>query len=276
MIIGAEEIIRRSYRLYKANYRLYFKYVLLNFVPGLVSLVMYLVTIPMIFAALYIDRVLAISLGTLTVVLSVAIAVIGMWFHYAFIRAVSSNYTNNKTDAVVENLKKTWHGLAKGVLTTIMVNVYALAPLFISGILLFTTSAVLRHNNIDKFPTAVSLIFWLMILYSIVHIIRYYIRLVFSIFETVIYGMTVKKSLSESQVLVAGRWWGTFWRVVAPATVFWLVGMIASGMLTQIGTQVGGIIDTILGLIAVLISVFLTPLFTAASVILFHESERKA
>ena len=32
MLIGAGEIIRRSYHLYRANFRMYFKYILLNFV----------------------------------------------------------------------------------------------------------------------------------------------------------------------------------------------------------------------------------------------------
>ena len=275
MLIGAGEIIRRSYHLYRANFRMYFKYILLNFVPGILSLALFLIAIPMTFSVLFVDKTLAISLGMVIILFSIILSVVGLWLNFAFIKAISYGYTNTPAGTLLDNLKKSVRVLLKGIATTIMVNIYALWPMFATMLLYFIISTLLTKFGIQSFTTIIRVTFLLLFFYSFFHLIRYYTKLVFALFEAVIYSAPVKKSLAESQVLVVGRWWSILWRIVAPMFVFWIISVVASGILAQTGTQIGGIMDTILGILAVLVNILIAPLFATAMVILFHEAEHK-
>ncbi len=276
MLIGAGEIISRSYFLYKKNFGTYVKYILLSFVPALITLVMYLVSIPLIFAALYVDKGVAASIAALVVLFSFLISVAGLWFKFAFVKTISTVYGNNKPDTVINTLKKSSKVLLRGLGTIIMTNLYALWPLLTTSALYIIASLLLHNDGIENFTPAIKILFILLTFYSLIHLVRYYVRLLFAWMETAIYGAPVVKSIKESQLLVAGRWWGILWRFVAPMFLVWVVSAVATGMLMQLGTKIGGILDVILSLAAIIISILVAPLFVTAMVVLFHEAEHKS
>ena len=182
------------------------------------------------------------------VILTGIIYLISLWVSVAFVRAIRDRYNGKAARKIGDELKMATSMLWPAIWISIITAVVVLAG------------------------------FVLVIIPGIIFSIWY----AFAYYEVVLDGERGWKAMQVSKKLVQGRWWATFWRLLAPGIVFGLLFFIAEAIITFLGNiaaaGAGGAAGTIIAIvIAILVgflSLLITPLSTAAPTILFLELEK--
>jgi hypothetical protein len=95
----------------------------------------------------------------------------------------------------------------------------------------------------------------------------------FSFHKVILDEVNIIESIKESKNLVSGRWWGVFWRLLAPSLAFGLLAYVVQRLL---GVGLNFATESQLLFISLqnLISVLFVPLSVIATIILFIELKR--
>ena len=273
MLIKAWDIIERSYHLCRVNYKIFTEYILLNFASVTVMVLVQIAVIPITLLSLMVNVYLGIALGIVSLILIVALILIGVIINFAFFRAISNGYMGLAPVSIWDNLKKSFKLLWKGIATMILYGLYCIWPLVATGIIYILVSLILK-GGIENYSPIIKIGFLLLVVYSIVHLFFYYIRLCFSVFQAIIYGTAPIKALKESSAIVKKRWWKIFWRLLAPMLLFAVGGNLLSSILATIGEKVGGLVNFVMLILSIIIVLVITPLIMSAMIVLFHEAEK--
>jgi len=273
-LVGIGEIISRSYHLYKQHFKILIEYVLLGFTVGAVAMIVQLAAIPIIIGSFLMAKYLGVILGLITIIIDLALFVIGLWVNFSFIRTVSSLTIGLVPEPIMDTFKKTRPVLWKGFSASVMSGLIMVWPLMATLSLYAIASYILQVMGIMSFALLLKIALVLLVLYSIIHFILYAVRLCFNTFHAVIYNTPAMKAIKTSAEIVRGRWWAIFGRIFVIGLIFIAGGNLLSGILSQIGTSVGGAINILMILLSMLVSVLVGPFMLLAMLILFHSAEK--
>ncbi len=270
-MISSSDIISRSFTVYKENFVDYLKYIALNFLPELVSFAIFSifgVTATIIMGANNLNGVVSLSLGIFLVVAStILIAALAFWIKIAFMRMVGLKDRGDDTEGVLSNFMSVRTRFWRAIGTFIMVGLYAGWPIIVTTVLysLLTTAGITN--------SAISLLFGLLGIAAVVYAFYYSIRLIFSVFHVVLDDGEIMESINFSMEQVDGRWWGVFWRLIAPAVVFFLIVFISQLALSVIILAIVDVtfIGIIIFLLTFLIEGLVSPLYLTAQLALYND-----
>lgn len=268
MLISIGELIKRSYNLYKDNFVIILKYLLLLLVPAIVIFVfMGLAMLPALAFGSAMGTMMFILIPLLLLVLLI-LAVLSMWFNFALIRVIDLLNKKIAVPTMKEVLKDAKSVVWRGFGATIIVSLYTAWPLFL-GLCGFAISSFAFGAS-----AALRVIFGLIMLYGIFHLAYFSIKLVFSVYATIIDKKQIKESMSISKSLTQKRWWSIVGRTFVPMLVGYVIIMIADLIIVTVCGffgKTGGYISTTL---TSLLNFLITPYALAVVVILFDEAKK--
>jgi len=241
MLISAGDIISKSVKLYRDNFALFLKYVALLFVP---TLIMTFFGYSLSFFMRSIGGVL-LGLGIYIIVV-VILSLVAFWVSLGFIRAVAAKYQGQEVKSIGEELK-------------------VAVPLILPALLVSILAGLAIFGG-----------FVLLIIPGIIFIMWF----AFSLYALLLDNKHGTEALKYSKQLVNGRWWGVFWRILAPAFVFgiiiviiqWIVAKFFGQSIINVFTLTPAIVAY--SLISMIISIVIAPLSTAAPTILYIELKK--
>ncbi|MEK7644139.1 MAG: hypothetical protein AAB390_02445 [Patescibacteria group bacterium] len=248
MLPNARGIIKESFLLYKKDFKIFLPFVLLVIIPyTLMSLapianVFVISILTNMMDGIKATKLLSLALiGVIYVVLSIFV----LWITTALTKRINERSTGNATGATLSvkeefNLAKKylWPLITTGILTILIL---------IGGTILFVIPGI---------------IFGLWFAFASLAVILDDKR-----------GMP---ALKYSKSLVAGRWWGVFWRLLAPTLLIGFVTYILEmiilfpfGFLTFYADSL--LITSLTIIVSMTISAFLMPLSMSVPIILYRE-----
>ena len=243
MLISAKNIIIKSIHLYKNNTKLFLTYMSLIFIPlGLSIIAGVLFTLA---------KEPSILLGILSITIMIILYISTLWITLSFIRVAAARYDGR----VVLPIKK---------------ELAAIKPLLWPAIFgsLLAGLAILGGFLLLIIPGIIFSIWFAFVIYAIA-----------------IDEKSATDAMRASKALVANRWLAVFWRILAPGVVFGILVIAVEGLFNMVlekivteitpdqtvlylGTMIG------IGLLSSAISLLLTPLTTAAPIILYQELKK--
>ena len=185
MLLTAQELVKKSANLYRDNFKLFFKLALLVSLPSVISSAIILIFRTIFFGQNQEFFVMALY-GLLFLILSIASAVIGVWFSIVKIRIIAARYENKDIASIGSYI----HSDKKLILPAIGASI-------LSGI------AILGGFLIFIIPGIIFAIWFAFVMYSVA-----------------LDNQDSISSLSFSKNLVKGRWWAVLWRLLVPASIF--------------------------------------------------------
>lgn len=240
MLLSASEILRKSIDLYKVNYRHFLKYIMYLFVPSAV-----LIALSPSVTALFAGATPAFLLS-----FAIAAGVVSLWVSVGLIRAVADCYEGRTSKSVKEELKDTTQLILPTIFISILVGLAILG-----GIILLIIPGII-----------------------------FSIWFAFGTYAVVLDNKRGRAALSWSKQLVKGRWWATLWRLLLPGLVFGVGILLVQSLAglpfawlqktAQSSSLISTLISIIGGLVATAAGLIVTPLATAAPVILYIELKR--
>jgi len=247
MLITAKDIINKSIELYKNNWELFLKYMLLLFIPtGILAIVSVIFGS---FNAVLLVYGLALPIIAYVVLITAA-SVFSIWISLAFIRTMVARYNQIAAKPIKEELQTATRLVVPAILVSILTSLIVLGGLV------------------------------LLIIPGIIFAVWF----AFTFYAVAIDENKTLIALQTSKELVAGRWWATLWRLLAPAVIFgiililvnWLLGLPFEAILNNFeeGSLAFAIILGLLTLLSTVISLIFTPLTTAAPTILYLELKK--
>ena len=241
MLIQAGKIISATIDLYKKNMTLFIKYSALFLIPSLLMTLPMLIFIPTT-ATGQISMGSGIGMVVLFFVLTLVSAVLGIWFSLAFVKAIATAYGGGKPDGIKINLSKT-----SGLILS-MIGASILTGLAVMGGML------------------------LLIIPGIIFAIWF----AFTAYAIALDNKKAVESMKYSKSLVSGRWFGVFWRLLAPGIVFAILMSIAQGIVTWIlgFLPENVVMISITSILATAVGLLFIPLSTGAPTILYMELKK--
>ncbi len=268
MLISIGELIKRSYNLYKDNFVIILKYLLLLLVPAIILFAfMGLAMLPALAFGSAMGPMMFILIPLLLLVLLV-ITVLGMWFNFALIRVIDLLNKKMTVPPMKDVLKEAKTVVWRGFGTTILIGLYTAWPLFL-GLCGFAISSFVLGPSI-----APKIIFGLIALYGIFHLAYFSIKLIFSVYATVIDNKKIKESMELSKSLTQKRWWGIVGRTFVPMLVVYIIVLIVYTILATIGEFGGDTGKWIATALYSIINFLIAPYPLAVVVILFDEAKK--
>jgi hypothetical protein len=243
MLISAKNIIIRSIHLYKNNITLFLTYMSLIFIPLGISIVA-----GVLFT---LAKQTSILLGILSISIMILLYISTLLITLSFIRVAAARYEGKAVLPITQELA-------------------AVKPLLLPAILGSILAGLAIIGG-----------FFLLIIPGIIFSIWF----AFVVYAIAIDEKSALDAMRASKALVANRWFAVFWRILAPGIVFGILviaveglfNMILEKMVTEItpeqttlyiGTMIG------IGLLSSALSLLLTPLSTAAPIILYQELKK--
>jgi len=268
-MISSSDIISRSFTVYKDNFVDYLKYIALNFLPALVSFTIFSifgVTAAISMGANNINGVASLSLGIFLVVASaILIAGLAFWINIAFMHMIGLKDRGKDTEGVLNNFMAVRPRFWRAIGTSIVVGLYAGWPMIVT----MTLYTLLTLGGVTN--STISLLFGLLGIAAVFYAFYYSIRLIFSVFHVILDDGGIMESINFSMEQVDGRWLDVFWRLIAPAVVFFLVVFISQLILTGILAVVDvAVISGTIALLLFLIQVLVPPLYPTAQLVLYN------
>ncbi len=244
MLISPIQIILESLNLYKKHFKKFVIYALLFAVPTALGIVLALVFI------LSSDALSPVAILIGKGIMVLALGIINIWIGMSLIEFIADVYGGSENSTIRMELKKASRLIVPGVIAALLTGLITLGGL----ILLIIPGLYLG------------------------------MLLFFSLHAVVIEGKSPMDALHASKGLVQGRWWQVFWRIFIPALLFG-VALFIINLITGLpfdllvkrfdeGTTLWWIFLVTYGFISYAISALLTPLTTAAPVILYLEMRK--
>lgn len=240
MLITAKDIITASFSLYKNNWRKFFPYLIMIFLPTLI--ISFLGA-----ASLYLYVYLPSSNFTSSLIL-LAVIIAGMiftiWVAAAFTKTLYACANCQEPVAWKETMANSSHLIWPIIFTSALV-----ALIVLGGTILFII------------PGIIFTIWYIFISYVII-----------------LEGKTGLSALRASKELVVGRWWSIVWRLFVSGLIFGISAAIVISLLDK-GLQLifpnSGLYYLLLSaLSSALINTVITPLTTAAGLILYSSAKQ--
>lgn len=241
MLISPIQIITESLNLYQKHFKKFLIYALLFALPTALGV---LLALGYILIAGSVNSVaLLVGKGVMVLLLGI----INIWIGMSLIEFIADVYSGDASSTIKGELQKAWKLLIPGILAALLTALITLGGL----ILLIIPGLYLG------------------------------MLLFFSLHAVVIEGKKPMDAVHASKELVQGRWWQVFWRVVIPAFIFGVALFIINLILglpfdilvnrLEEGTAIWWILLGGYGFVSYALSALLTPLTTAAPVILYLE-----
>ncbi|MBI2436358.1 MAG: hypothetical protein HYV41_01265 [Candidatus Magasanikbacteria bacterium] len=239
-MITTTDIIKKSIDLYKENFKLFLSYSLLLMVPSLIISIGG-ITSAFLFAGL---NNLGVAFA-LFLVLAISMGLFSIWVGMSFIKVIVMRYVGTEAQSIQSNLGST----VRLILPSLWVSI--LTGLAVMGGMI------------------------LLIIPGIIFAVWFG----FGMYALVLENKRGTDALKYSKSLVSGRWFGVFWRLVAPVLVFiiivgiaqWIVGIPFGSSLQSETATAGTFVYIILSSI---LSLLITPLTTIAPTILYQELKK--
>jgi len=239
MLLSAGGIISRSVALYKEHKQLYLQYMIALFIPtALIS----------IFGAVF--NLISANKGTINplftgtfFILILGGTFIAFWISLGFIKAIAQTYKKEPITPIKQQL----YNVKQYVWPSIIVS-------FLTGIIVLGGTLLL-----------------------IIPGIIFAIWFSFVVYEIVLNDSASIASLKTSKMLVNGRWWKVFWRLLAPGFIFGLLTILLQGIINfpltfvEASSTGGLLIIMFFTLLSNVASILVMPLTTAAPTILYLE-----
>ena len=168
-------------------------------------------------------------------------SVVAFWFSLAFIRTISNCYLGRASkparNEIMEALDILWPVILSSVLAGLAV---------LGGFFLLVVPAII-----------------------------FSVWFAFVVYAVALDGEKNTAALRASKKLVAGRWWGVLWRLLAPGLVYLaLAGLIQIPFETLATASQSDVVGLISLVVSALVSLLLTPFITGAQVILYLELKK--
>jgi hypothetical protein len=239
MLLGAGEIITKSWKTFVEHWKDLTKFLLYIWV-------LYIVTFALIGFGVYVSFITGSLIALiLLILLGVIVAIIGgVILQSALTKSVGELLKNNKMmdfkSAVQFSKPLFWPVLLTGLLT---------AAIILGGYVLLIVPGIIFAV-------------WYM----------------FGTYAVIFEGKKYMTALNFSKSLVSGRWWGMVWRVVAPSFVFSVIIQIVQKiLLIPVGSNPSSVIGVIYAaIIQGGASVLITALTTIAIVMLYFSAKENA
>jgi hypothetical protein len=272
-MISASDLISKSFRLYKNNFVTFLKYI------GLILLVQ-IVTALIIFAAgagtffsFFMgsagntNGVLSAIGGSSLIIPLVALlagiiaSLLFYWVQISLIKEVSlvaEDHHKTLSEIFSDTKSVFWRSIG----VTIMVAIYVGWPYLALGIL----AAILGASG------TMGIVYFILMLASIIYSIYYIVKLFFSFLHVVIAESGIMKAIDYSKEKVSGNWWSVLWRIIASIIAFAVISLLAqiifSVVLPALDNAVIAAISMFLG---ALVQLLITPLYSIAQVLLYKD-----
>ena len=248
MLIKAGELISKSIDLYKENWKLFFQYLGLYLVPAVLMWLAAMWFIPTAVLSTQgtqtIDVFRNVGAGSIALYVAfvIALAVISLWFSIAFLKAIAARYQKQEAKKLADTLKGSAKLIVPAILAVILVGL-----IVIGGTLLLIIPGVI-----------------------------FSLWFAFALYAVAIDEQKPMDALKASKALVKGRWWGVFWRLLAPAFVFGIAASIAQWIVALLLGPLGNTLAMtyVTGILSMIVSLLFTPLTTAAPTILYLELKK--
>lgn len=248
MLPNARAIIRESFSLYKKNFKVFLPYVTLFFVP-------YVLISLMPIANVYIFSLLGgTSSGSgamkmlsllLIAIIYITLIIFVLWASTTLTR-VMNDRCDTKEEKLILSTKEEMNKAKK-----------YLWPLIITGLL---TVLIVMGGTLMLLIPGIIFSLW----YG------------FSSYAVMLDDKKGMEALNYSKSLVKGRWWGVFWRLLAPSFVIGIVTSLVQlillfpfGFLTYYANVI--LINSLSTIVAIAVSSLLLPLGMAAPLILYRD-----
>lgn len=252
MLISAGQIISKTLTLYRDHWKIILKYLLLLLVPSIFAIALSMVLSFLLVIVGATTQSLSSALLPLGVygLLILIIAFVGFWFTIALIKMLGSAYEGRTARPIKEELRDAARHIWPGFLASLLASLAILA-----GLILFIIPAFL-----------------------------FAVWFGFSLFAVIFEDKKPVEALKFSKGLVKGRWWGAFWRMLAPAFIFtvlllivqWIVGLPFETTLAQMNQASFSSMGVALLYAAIMsvVNLIFTPLTTIATAILYIELKK--
>lgn len=273
MFISIGDIIKKTYLLYTKNFGIILKYLVLSILPGLLgtscTIALMGITNP---TGVYNKSIIYLGIPLLLVFFIVLI-ILSLWFNFAFIKVVSKLYTNQPTENIKINLDATKHVIVPGLCTSILSALYSSWPMILFIMILF--GRVYYTDYLPNIATLILNIFLpLLAVYATIHLTYFVIKLIFSVFITVLENKKTKEALKDSQSRTCGRWWTITLRVIVPVFIIYACLAIIDQILMAIGSLTGDVGKTTMTVLDMVINYLAIPTSLIIGVILYHEAKK--
>ncbi len=247
MLPSASEIVSKSIDLYKAHYQLFMKYIIYLFIPSAMLVIFspLLILFSHSITALFADAIPVFLFG-----FAIAAGIMSLWISLSLIRVTADCYEGRTPKPAKEELKGVARLIWPAIFTSILGGLAVLG-----GIILLIIPGII-----------------------------FSVWFAFGTYAVAMDGKRGAEALSWSKNLVKGRWWATLWRLLLPGLILGLGILLAQSIVglpfgwlqktAQVSSLVSTVVNIIGGLLATAAGLIVTPLATAAPIILYIELKR--
>jgi len=239
MLISAIDLIKRGLDLYKKNAALFITYALLISAPSIVISLLR-DTLMAVFhwrAASFVT----LLYGFVFFILSITAHLASLWFMIALIKVTATRYEGKEVTKIKEMIMSVKPLLLPAIVASIL-----------SGLAIFGGLLLL-----------------------IIPGIIFSVWFAFTLYSVVLDGQKDTAALRFSKNLVAGRWWGVFWRILLPSIFFLIISWLLQTPFEYIGKYSDSTIMVYLSLlVSTIVTIALGPFLASTQTILYMELKK--
>lgn len=273
MLISISDLIKRTISLYKKNFLIILKYLILSAIPGILGAAATLGLMKLITTTGSYDKSIIYFGIPVTLVLFIVLFVLSIWFNFAFIRAINELYTNSQVEKIKDNLNNSKHVILSGLWTSIVSSFYSGWPMFVFMVALFGRVYYTDYLH-PAIAIILNIILPLLAVYAVIHLTYFAIKLVFSVFITVLENKKSTEALRISRERTKNIWWPIALRIVAPLLLIYVILIIIDSVLMAIGNLTGDIGKIIMVNLDMIINYLAIPTSLIIGVILYNETKK--
>jgi hypothetical protein len=273
MLISIGDIIKKTLDIYKKHFWVVLKYLVLALLPGIVGALATSFLLKNAASVVGYDEVILYIGIPIIAIIYIILIVLSLWFYFALVKVIDSLYNSQPALTEHEVLASTRHVIVRGAFTSILSGLYSGWPL-----LAFMLALLIRIYYSDYLPSSVAMasniLFFFWIIYGVLHLTFYSIRLFFSLFIAVLENKSPRESIAESQKRVIGHWWDIAVRVVVPMFVIYAVLLLVDIIFATIAHFTGDVGNAISSVIDITINYLAMPAALTVGVILYNETKK--
>ncbi|MFB6226388.1 MAG: hypothetical protein ABEJ02_03475 [Candidatus Paceibacteria bacterium] len=270
-MISSSDIISRSFSLYKENFLDYVKYIILNLLPGMIGVGLFFVfgtTAALGATAFDVTSVASLGFGVFLLVAAMLLIIgIAFWINIAFLRMIGVKDRGDDTESVLDNFLEVRSKFWRAIGTSIVMAIYAGWPTLVVAALvaLLNVIGVNVSGGVAIFMTLLGIAAILLGLY-------FSVRVFFAVFHVILEDADIFEAIDFSQNKVIGNWFGVFWRLIAPAVVFFVVTILVQIVLGGLSAVVDSLaISAIFSIALFVFQLLIPPLYPTAQVVLYND-----
>lgn len=270
-MINSSNIISRSISVYKNNFLDYVKYIVLGLLPGVIMGGLFLVfgsaaAIGIVGSGMSSTASLVFGVILFAIIVLFAIG-LSLWVNFAFIRMIGLKARGEDTEGVLDNFIAVRSKFWRAIGASIVMSIYGGWPLIVVSLFYYLYS--LTGAEVSG---SVLVVFALLGLAALFLGIYFFVRVFFSVFHVILADADIFEAIDYSQDQVIGSWFGVFWRLIAPAIVFFIISILAQILLGGLSAAIDATaVSLLLSLLLFAIQVLVPPLFPTAQVVLYND-----